>query len=535
MFMKAKKYLIAMAVICFFHLFSFSFMAGSADAAAKIQWSKAKKGSYNNLSPYTLNWSGDVLSMGGYSLAAMDVTASSKEADFVITQSGYIAANGIIKVNEQLEDMTDASVSNFNTYANVAQGAVYLIITHDDTWAKIKIDTVVKSYMDYISKVTFSYVTEEQVIEDKPAGGPQPNMDWKPGQYAEDVEKGLYDDNPFADPQYDLRYPGDEYTFEEGPVTISFSALKSQIAFDLYRSDNGGPYVPVSDFILDEPEYTDYYAFANHSYLYIFVAYDKYGLSEIALPIKVNIVPAGAANSTLGNKKITMKLESTAALVDGKKVTLDVAPVIVNGRTLVPVRFISEALGAEVGWDGASRTVTIALGKKEITLQLDSSTAIVNGKKVVMDVPAMTMKGRTMVPIRFVSESLDLAVEFNNSTREITIMSQSDSPAPSAEQDAAMDHYLNDLVGVWEMWIPSADPQVPGASGGILAIYDDLTWENYFNNKETTGEIAINEDGEVILLNYMFNWDWYVTSTKDGIKISSPPAAYQTGTPVEFE
>jgi len=527
-----------MAFICFFQLFSFALTANSVDAAAKIQWSKAKKGSYNALSPYTLNWSGDVLSLGGYSLADMDVTTSSKDADFVITQSGYIAAGGLIKVNEQLEDLTDASISNFKTYDNVTQGAVYLIIMHDGTWAKIKIDTVVKSYMDYLSKVTFSYVLEEDRIDDKPSGGQQqqqPGTSWKPGQFAEDVKKGLYDENPFADPKYDLRYPGAEYTFEEGPITISFPGLKNHIAFDLYRSDNGGPYVPVSDFILEKPEYTDYYAFANHTYLYIFVAYDKYGVSEIDLPIKVNIVPAGASNSVSGNKKIVMKLENTTALVDGKKVTLDVAPVIVNGRTLVPVRFISEALGAEVGWDGASRTVAITLGNKKIMLQLDSSAAMVNGKQVVMDVPAMTMKGRTMVPIRFVSESLDLDVTFDNATREITIMSKSNSAAPSSVQDEAIDYYLEELVGIWDMWIPSADPQVPGASGGILIIYDDLTWENYFNKKVTTGDIDITEEGDVILLNYMFNWDWYVSSSKDGIKISSPPAAYQIGTPADLE
>lgn len=523
-----------MAIICFLQLFSMAYTAGSADAAAKVQWSKVKKGSYNALSPYTLNWSGDVLSLGGYSLAAMDVTASSTEADFVITQSGYIAANGIIKVNEQLEDLTDASITSFKTYESVSQGAVYLIIMNDGTWAKIKIDTVVKSYMDYLSKVTFSYVIEEQIIEDKQPGSEQPNPGLKPGQFAEDVEKGLYDENPFADPAYDLRHPGAEYTFEEGPITISFPALKDQLAFDLYRSDNGGPYVPVSDFILEEPEYTDHYAFAGHTYLYIFVAYDKYGVSEIDLPIKVNIVPAGSTDPNAGTRLITMKLESTTALVDGKKVTLDVAPVIVNGRTLVPVRFISEALGAEVGWDGATRTATIALGDKKIELPLDSSTAIVNGKKIVMDVPATTMKGRTMVPIRFVSESLDLDVKFNNDTREITIMSKANSPAPSDGQDAAINYALNNLAGAWDMWIPSANPQVPGASGGILIIYNNLTWENDFNNKVTTGDIEINEEGQVILLHYMFNWDWYVTATKDGIKISSPPAAYQLGTPVEL-
>src|SRR5690606_34998001 len=111
--------------------------------------------------------------------------------------------------------------------------------------------------------------------EDKPTNqkpnNQKPSNNYKPGQFAKDVEQGLYEENPFADPAFDLRYPGAEYTFEEGPIIISFPAKKGQIAFDVYRSDNGGPYVPVSDFILEEPEFTDYYAFAGHTYLYIFV------------------------------------------------------------------------------------------------------------------------------------------------------------------------------------------------------------------------------------------------------------------------
>lgn len=478
----------------------------------------------------------------------MDVTSDSRKADFVITQSGYIAANGIIKVNEELEDSTDASIAHFKSYEDVTQGAVYLIMLHDGTWAKVKMDNVVKSYNDYLSKVTFSYVVEAGLIEDEPTSG-NPDFDFKPGQFAEDVANGLYDENPFANPEYDLRFPGAEYTFEEGPIEITFPALPDQIAFDLYRSDNGGPYVPVSDFLLEEPEYTEYYAFAGHTYLYIFVAYDQYGVSEVDLPIKVTIVPKGTLHSTAaGTKHILMKLESTKALVDGKEVTLDVAPIIVNGRTLVPVRFISEALGAEVGWDGATRTASITLGDKKIALTLDSSEAIVNGKKVMMDVPAASLRGRTMVPVRFVSESLDLAVEFNSDTREITIQGGNSNdntgsddyglphdvldPPPFEER---IEYFLENLVGAWNMWIPSENPQVQGASGGILLIYDDFTWENYYNDKVTTGEINTDEEGRIVLLNYMFQWDWYVSPTNEGIKISSPPAAYQLGTPFDFD
>nr|AIA86098.1 Cu_amine_oxidN1 [uncultured Thermosediminibacter sp.] len=58
-------------------------------------------------------------------------------------------------------------------------------------------------------------------------------------------------------------------------------------------------------------------------------------------------------------KVITVTVDSKTAAADGKSVTLDTAPVIENGRTLVPVRFLAESLGAQVGWDNASQTVVI--------------------------------------------------------------------------------------------------------------------------------------------------------------------------------
>lgn len=535
--MKTKKTWMFMLSFCLIFMFSGVLMPGSADAAAKIQWSDVQQGRYSSLSPFTLNWTGDVLDRGGYNLSQMNVTSDSSKTDFVITQSGYIAASGIIKVNEGLEDATDASISQFKSYENVTQGAVYLIVLHDGSWAKVKIDTVSKSYMDYLSSVTFSYVVKTGLVQDQPTYD-SPEVDYKPGQFAEDVASGLYDENPFADPAYDLRFPGAEYTFEEGPIDIIFPAEPDQIAFDVYRSDNGGPYVPVSDFLLEEPEYTEYYAFAGHTYLYIFVAYDQYGVSEVDLPIKITIVPKATDQTTA--KLIKMKLESTKALVDGKEVTLEVPPVVVNGRMLVPLRFISEAVGAEVGWDGATRTISIALGDKEISLTLDSSEAMVNGKKVMMDVPATTLRGSTMVPVRFVGESLDLVLDFNSDTRELTIQGGTSSNDAAPDDGYGTGHTpasqtpLEQLVGIWDMWIPSENPQVPGASGGILIIYDDFTWENYYNEKVTVGEIDVDEEGRVVLLNYMFQWDWYAYPTSDGIKISSPPAAYQVGTLFSF-
>ncbi len=88
----------------------------------------------------------------------------------------------------------------------------------------------------------------------------------------------------------------------------------------------------------------------------------------------------------------------------------EIAPIVQNGRTLVPVRFIAEKFGAEVGWDDATQTVTVKKGNKTITLQIGSDQMQVGEKTVTLDVPAQTVGGRTRIPLRAMVEAMDKAV-----------------------------------------------------------------------------------------------------------------------------
>ncbi len=107
--------------------------------------------------------------------------------------------------------------------------------------------------------------------------------------------------------------------------------------------------------------------------------------------------------------------------VNGTPVAFDVAPITKEGRNLVPLRAIFDALGASVEWDGTAKTIT---GKKDgtvIKLKLDSNEALINGEKKTLDVPATSIDGRTMVPARFIAESLGASVEWDDSTKTVTI------------------------------------------------------------------------------------------------------------------
>lgn len=119
--------------------------------------------------------------------------------------------------------------------------------------------------------------------------------------------------------------------------------------------------------------------------------------------------------------------------VDGEKLVTDTEPLITGGRTIVPVRPIFEALGATIQWDGVERSVTATKGDITVYLKIDDATAYVNGEAKVLDVPAKIINNRTMVPARFVSESLKAVVRWDNDTRTVYVTS---APEETPQQTA---------------------------------------------------------------------------------------------------
>lgn len=107
--------------------------------------------------------------------------------------------------------------------------------------------------------------------------------------------------------------------------------------------------------------------------------------------------------------------------LNGTYLVFDQNPVNVEGRVLVPMRGIFEAIGASVKWDGSARKVTGTLGAKTIELIIGEKTAKINGKSVAMDVPASIVNGSTMVPVRFISESLEKTVVWQKETNTVVI------------------------------------------------------------------------------------------------------------------
>ena len=117
---------------------------------------------------------------------------------------------------------------------------------------------------------------------------------------------------------------------------------------------------------------------------------------------------------------VSAKSTGISVMVNGAAVKFpDQKPVVQNERTLVPVRFVAEALGHKVSWDSDTNSVNIDGGK--IVLYIGTTKAEINGKNVTLDVASTVINNRTMVPLRVVAETLDCSVDWIAETKTVLV------------------------------------------------------------------------------------------------------------------
>lgn len=145
--------------------------------------------------------------------------------------------------------------------------------------------------------------------------------------------------------------------------------------------------------------------------------------------LMILIVPTYALNSVKIDKKDVKVLDANV-LVNGSPIQSDFTPYVTKGRTFVPVRELTEGLGAEVNWDGENMTVEIKFGEKSILLKINSDVTYVDGKKKIVEedqVPKLALysaprvETKTMIPLRFVSETLGYNVSWDEKTSTVLI------------------------------------------------------------------------------------------------------------------
>lgn len=154
-------------------------------------------------------------------------------------------------------------------------------------------------------------------------------------------------------------------------------------------------------------------------------------LLVLLFALGIGLQAAGAQQA--GDLKVLLTPGAPVAEVNGEPVELDVPAVIQDGHTLVPLRFVAEALEASVSWNAEDRSILIESFEQRVSLQIGNPLAVANETEVELAVEPQIIQGRTMVPLRFVSEALEAEVGFQPDTKLISIFRKMRDKLPVAD------------------------------------------------------------------------------------------------------
>ncbi|MFC7678576.1 stalk domain-containing protein [Paenibacillus sp. GCM10028914] len=134
-------------------------------------------------------------------------------------------------------------------------------------------------------------------------------------------------------------------------------------------------------------------------------------------------MPALSSDAGLPTGKAVMTIGQKSLMLNGKKVVIDSAPILKNGTTYVPIKHVLDAFGGQAQWNKTAQRVTVLRGSKLLDLTVGKKELVLNGKRMTTTVAPMISGGRTLVPLRLVSEQLGLKVKWDKNTKTVTIES----------------------------------------------------------------------------------------------------------------
>ena len=138
------------------------------------------------------------------------------------------------------------------------------------------------------------------------------------------------------------------------------------------------------------------------------------------------LVMSFSMSVSAADKEIVLKIDDPMMTVNKSEKQIDsfgTAPVISNGRTLLPIRAVVEEMGGSVEWNAENKQTELKYADTEIVLTTDSKTALLNGAETAIDTAPVIINARTFLPIRFIAESFGFKVDWNSESKTITILS----------------------------------------------------------------------------------------------------------------
>ncbi|RXZ81819.1 hypothetical protein EBB07_12435 [Paenibacillaceae bacterium] len=232
--------------------------------------------------------------------------------------------------------------------------------------------------------------------------------------------------------------------------------------------------------------------------------------------------------SVAGTSAKAQSSTDISIVLDGKTIPSDVSPYIVPkiNLTMVPLRVISEGIGAVVGWSQSAQTVTIGRQGKAISMTVGQNYAFVNGERVQLDASVETKRGRTMVPIRFVSEQLGLNVNWNQSLRVVTLQTPGtvpETPNENGEQPGTGQpgpgngnlpgNNSGNMRGAWVATVYNLD--WPSSKSGGNAVKQQQEYIALLDKLQQSGIntvfVQVRPAGDAIYPSKLVPWSKYVT------------------------
>ena len=192
--------------------------------------------------------------------------------------------------------------------------------------------------------------------------------------------------------------------------------------------------------------------------------------------------------------------QSIDVVVNGQSIDMPVKPIIINGTTMVPVREIFEAVGATVMWDGATKTVTGIKGGTIVKLALKSKSASVNGVPLNLRVAPLIRNNKTLVPARFVAESLEAVVAWDNSTKTVIITT-------SEGREEMRGLWVASVINLDYPKDPSTDPEIlKNEALAVLSKAAEVGLNTVF--------LQVRPTSDALYKSEYYPWSKYLTGTQ---------------------
>lgn len=159
--------------------------------------------------------------------------------------------------------------------------------------------------------------------------------------------------------------------------------------------------------------------------------------------------------------------ENIRVYIDGEKVTFDVPPQIINGRTMVPIRAIAEKLNISIDWIPSDNVVKMQTNTKEISMSIGSNWCECNKYSIFLDSPPIVQNGRTLVPLRFIAEQLNMNVNWNDATQRIDI-----HPIGTTTYDTIQKEYIENGIAYKKIYTGELINGIPYGVGKLEIFAD---------------------------------------------------------------